>query len=1086
MIRVNHFKAFFLITIFHLFFGNAAQAQQPPIDIDEILICFPQINNRVQKYDLYDTDMSGVYDFRWTIVSQDVGTFTINGNNRKQEVFFKASEDATEGYAQATVRVEVWEKGCATQSGCVPDGCYNCKEIPVIFYRLPEITLVIDPDASPYCIAPGGSQTVNIEAQVTDNSGGKVQVTPEWAITTTGASAAADAIYQQLAQDATNAGSYELDITVDNSHFDASSNKITLEITGLAQCQGDSGEEEDIDVITLEFERNPEFTGVSDYADCVINGGNLGEIIPAQTDSFFSYTWSKTSNTGGDISFSTTGTNNSGLSIDQIDFDNGSSAVTIEMNLNAVGGCNVSDQSVTLTFYRIPDPVTITDISLCELNNASAVIAVAEKTDENIATFEYQWTLAINTGGSFSITPFGNMYSGVQFDNIQFSNGSAQISADLELTISGSDSSCSVQTATIPVVINRLPDAMGVTALTFCELDGTTNLEVISASSENITAYQYNWSVSSLSNGSFSLEEFGNMDSGLRLNGISFNAGETTITANIDLTVDGVDASCTNTHTIPLTIHRLPDQLSLTAQEFCTLNGADNLQVVAENGTSLSGYSYSWTMNSISGGTVSMSATGTDGSGLEFDAITFGTGSSEITANVRLEITGMDASCGTNTVDIPVTLYRIPDQLSLTSIENCILDGTTDLEVVTANTEVISGYTYTYTLSALSGGTFNLEAQGSDGSGLELDNISFATGSASITANINLSVGGLNASCTTSSIEIPVTLYRQVDQLSLSAIEECLQDGSTGLLIATENTNPVDSYTYTWSLTGLSGGSIDLRTSGTDDSGLYFDNISFTGSSTEITADLSLTVSGMDASCGTNTVTVSVNIHRLPDQLSLTALEFCTLNGADNLEVVAENGTSLSGYSYSWTMNSISGGTVSMSATGTDGSGLEFDAITFGTGSSEITANVRLEITGMDASCGTNTVDIPVTLYRIPDQLSLTSIENCILDGTTDLEVITANTEVISGYTYTYSLSALSGGTFSLDAQGSDGSGLELDNISFATGSASITANINLSVGGLNASCTTSSIDIPVTLYRQVDQLTLTAIEECLQDGSTG
>ncbi|WP_211323790.1 PKD domain-containing protein [Sediminitomix flava] len=747
--------------------------------------------------------------------------------------------------------------------------------------------------------------------------------------------------------------------------------------------------------------------------------------------------------------------------------------------------CGTNTVDIPVTLYRIPDQLSLTSIENCILDGTTDLEVITANT-EVISGYTYTYTLSALSGGTFSLDAQGSDGSGLELDNISFATGSASITANINLSVGGLNASCTTSSIDIPVTLYRQVDQLTLTAIEECLQDGSTGLLIATENTNPVDSYTYSWSLTGLSGGSIDLRTSGTDDSGLYFDNISFTGSSTEITADLSLTVSGMDASCgTNTVTVSVNIHRLPDQLSLTAQEFCTLNGADNLQVVAENGTSLSGYSYSWTMNSISGGTVSMSATGTDGSGLEFDAITFGTGSSEITANVRLEITGMDASCGTNTVDIPVTLYRIPDQLSLTSIENCILDGTTDLEVVTANTEVISGYTYTYTLSALSGGTFSLDAQGSDGSGLELDNISFATGSASITANINLSVGGLNASCTTSSIDIPVTLYRQVDQLTLTAIEECLQDGSTGLLIATENTNPVDSYTYSWSLTGLSGGSIDLRTSGTDDSGLYFDNISFTGSSTEITADLSLTVSGIDASCGTNTVTVSVNIHRLPDQLSLTAQEFCTLNGTDNLQVAAENGTSLSGYSYSWTMNSISGGTVNMSATGTDGSGLEFDAITFGTGSSEITANVRLEITGMDASCGTNTVDIPVTLYRIPDQLSLTSLEECAADGETSLSMLSPNTENISGYTYSWSLSNFTGGTFTYSAYGNNNSGLDFESISFNGTSNEITADLQLIVAGISASCTSNTITIPVTIHRIPEQFAQNSIEECVLNGTT-
>ncbi|WP_281612816.1 PKD domain-containing protein [Flammeovirga sp. SubArs3] len=890
-------------------------------------------------------------------------------------------------------------------------------------------------------------------------------------------------------------GNNESGVNFTNINFDANSQQITttlnVVINGLDATCGNTMS------IPVTIDRSPDqHTGLSDFETCLLNGSTpIIDIVAPYTDDFpaIQYAWTVTTNAGGSITTLVNGNDNSGLRLTGVTFGTGEKEITGTITVSVTGAgtnCTVTPQTFNFTIHRLPDGLQISDVETCQINGANAVQILPVNTDI-VTDYSYSWLAYDFVGGSFDVTTTGSDFSGVILNNIAFGANQTTITATLRGSVSGMDASCAGNTEEIIVTIHRIPDAFGLTDPSFCLIEGATSEILALEQGETLTGYTYNWTITNVQNGTIATSQYGTQNSGLQLDNVTFNDNQSVVTAEATLTVTGADTSCsTLSNTLNITIYRIPDVNALTSAINCAFNPDANLQMVAPLAAvdQVVGATYAWTVNVTNGGTVTENALGTDGSGLEFTSVAFTGNSTSINGTLDLQVTGLNASCGTVTTSIPFTVYRKPDQLALTSIDICATDNEALVSAVTANTALFIGYDYVWSLNSITGGSLGFSVNGPNNSGVDFENIDFTDGSEVITASLDLVINGLDATCG-NTVSIPVTINRNPDALAnLTDFESCVLNGAVSLDVITASTELLPTINYSWSFVGTpSGGTIDspLVGNGNNSSGLSFTNINFATGSNQITGTVQVSVTGLSGACATSTETFNFTIHRLPDGLQIADTEICAINGASGIEIQPLNTEIVTGYNYKWSISGFTGGTADVAGMGADGSQVIINNINFDNGSNEIIATVRGSVSGMDASCAGATKDITLTINRIPDVINQSDVTFCLADGAAN-EIIAAELgETLTGYTYTWNVSA-TGGTVTTNPYGDQGSGLELTNVTFNAGVAQIVGTATITVTGADATCGTLTNTFTFTINRLPDTLPLASIDQCLLNGASG
>ncbi|ANQ51996.1 T9SS type B sorting domain-containing protein [Flammeovirga sp. MY04] len=1070
----------FLYTCFFLtILGSSSSYAQPFISIDDILLC-QKTNNGTINYQLTGLDPSKSYEYKWTLFDI-TGSLVINGQDDRDNCKIQGDKNINNGINFGMLRVEVWEVGCSedtNNNGGVPTSCYNFKEVSVGYYTAPPITLdqVLPIDQ---CVPPGGSVTQSLISTFdASNLPNGVNIAPEWQIqASTGTTTQAHNDLVTAAQNATNAGDIQFDVTIDNNDFDIGENVITVTVVGISSC-GDTANDES-DTFTLTFYRTPE-PSVSGLVEvCAANGQNLGEIIPSVADPF-TYSWTINSTTGGTVTFNGSGSNQSGLTITDVQFDPASLFIDIVFDVSVSGGAGscpgatfqVNVRLVNSNLAAITSPICVLD------GTTGQVINIPNSVD-NLGV-DYAWSVSNVTNGSFNLVSYGNDNAGLRLDNINFTGNNAVITADINLIANGVNTSCNTQT--FPITIFRQPNQLTLTDITTCAIDGASNILGVAEDANPLTGYTYNWAIVSSANGTFTVTPSAN-GTGFNLDNVTFNANQQQITGVVRLTIGGMDASCgPSTIDLNVTIDKIPTAASTPPPFICVDNGSSNHLVISPNASAdiIPGFVYNWsyTLDVPADGSLAINALGTDNSGLEFNNVTFNGNATQLTGNITLSVTG--SVCAATSTNIPFTIFRRPDVLNVTSVDLCIADGTTTFTAVNAHTENFSGFSYDWTLNALSGGTLGITPNGNNNSGLEFTNINFDANSQVITATLDLVINGLDATCG-NTMSIPVTIHRQPDVLNnLTDFETCALNGAIIMEdIVTPYTEDFPTINYSWNITTITGGTISVLANGNDNSGLQLTGANFSGGSSIIQGTIEVTVTGAGSNCTVTPQTFNFTIHRLPDGLQINDTEICEIDGTSNVIIQTVNADIVAGYNYTWSLFNFTGGTADVNGFGTDNSGVQIDNISFSSGSTEITATLRGTVTGVDASCAASTKDITLTINRIPDAIGLTLANFCLIDGAVSEIIALEQGETLAGYTYTWNVSTPSGGTITTSTYGTQNSGLQLDNVTFNPNSAFISATATITVTGADPSCGVLQNTIPITIHRIPDVASLTDVTVC-------
>ncbi|AZQ65344.1 T9SS type B sorting domain-containing protein [Flammeovirga pectinis] len=1074
---IHYIKNLILLTL--MVIGVDLYAQ-PFISIDDILLC-QKTNNGTINYQLTGLDASKTYNYKWTLFDI-TGDLHFTGQTDRDNVKIQGDKNINNGISFATLKVEVWEVGCTedpNNNSEVATSCYNFKNVSVGYYTAPPITLSVDPYDS--CIPSGGSQSATIRSTFdVANLPNNAAISPQWSIeSTTGTTASALNDYQTAATNATNSGASELTLTVNNTAFDVGENEITITVKGVSSCGDTSNDESDIFVLTFYRTPEPSISGLVEI--CAISGQNLGEIITQTTDPF-TYTWSINTITGGTVVFNGSGTNSSGLTITDIQFDPNTLFIDATFDVavsGGVGSCPGSTFQIDVQFINS----TLTDVTnpleICLLDG-TASIQIGNQNAIVSTGVNYSWSLSGITGGTLSVLGSGNNNSAVSLTGINFNTSSAVINATLDLTVTGVNTSCT--TTSIPITINRQPDQLNLSDLILCALDGTSNVIGITEDANPIIGYTYTWSKVSVNNGSFDVTPSAN-GTGFNLDNINFNANQQQITGVAQLVVNTGNSCGDITVTIAITIDKIPSAINTIPSFICVDNNVSNIQIIAPNLSAdiIAGFNYNWTytLDTPTDGSLLLGTLGTDNSGIEFNSINFNTDVTELTGTINLTITG--AVCAATSTSIPFTLYRRPDILNTNSVAVCSKDGNTLLNAITAHTDNFSGFNYVWSLSGLSGGTIgSISSNGNNNSGLALNTINFDFNSQQITGTINLTINGLDATCG-NVMALPLTIDRSPDVLSnLIDFETCLLQNSTpNIDIISPYTEDYPTLSYSWLKQSENGGTVTLLPYGNDNSGLQITNVVFSTGSEVITGTVEVSVNGASVNCSTSPQTFNYIIHRLPDGLQVIDFASCQLNGATNLQVQAVNTDIITSYTYSWSILTTNGGTLTLASTGADGSGLLLNDINFTSGETEITAIIRGTVTGVAPSCASSTQDFNVTIYRVPDAINLTAQMFCLTNGVTTEIIAADQIENLNGYTYSWQILNETNGTINTSTFGTQNSGLNLDNVSFTGNNNTITATARLIVTGANASCGILQNDIPITIYRLPELSALTSAVTC-------
>ncbi|WP_044206964.1 gliding motility-associated C-terminal domain-containing protein [Flammeovirga sp. OC4] len=1086
----RYLLSIFVICVTSLLFINDAKAQ-PPIELDDILLC-GKTNNGNVDYELpgyngngYNNDEKS-YNFLWTMTVVEGEIEVKNGETTSSvKIQFKKQIG---GFAIAKLKIEVWEDGCSENSGSnsgVPTGCYNVKEIYVGFYVAQAFGLSVLEDPIDQC-APA-TQTINAGF---DNLPIDVSFDPQWNLeSTTGLTATKVTDLTNQINQATTNKETDLPITVENIDFEPTANTATITLTATSACGGTSATS---DPIVLTFYRTPEIAVGALTEVCATNGQNLGQVIAETTDPF-TYAWdiggasSGTVNlTGGSFTFNTSGTNNSGLVVTDVQFDPDVLQMSATFDISAsgaLGGCGGATDQIVVTF--INSALKTVTSPFCSLQNGGNFTVA----NENTASYgyDYQWSInSITAGANVDLVAFGNDNSGLRLDNIVFNGDESVINLTLDLTVSGLNTTCNTQSYN--VVINRTPPQLSESDITFCALDGSSGNAGVAEDTSPINGYTYTWSkVGTPANGDYDIIPSAN-GTGFTIDNVAFNNKEETITGVARLDITGLDPTCGDSFIeINITINRLPSAQGLTSIVLCAdQNGSYNVIPANDPQDVVNGQTYNWsyTLDDPSLGSLTLSpTTNLDQSGLDFNNVTFNGSNTSLTGLVHLQVTG--SICGATTTDIPFTIYRRPSVLDITSVELCATQNESLLEIITAHTDNFSGYDFNWTVGAINGGNTTPIIYGNNNSGVRFQDVVFDPNSQQITTTLDLVINGLASDCG-NTMSIPVTIDRNPDVLAnLTDFTTCQLDLATpGIFVVTPYTEDFPTIEYDWINKTETGGTTTLTKTGNDFSGLRLDDVDFDNGSSVINGSIEVTVTGAGAGCTATTQTLNYTIYRIPDGLQFTAPQACVTNGQNNVILIPANTEIVSDFNYTWQLLSINNGTADFSGIdATDNSGLSVSNIAFNTNQSQITATIRASVTNVDGSCNASSVDFTVTLDRTPQVTNIDAQTYCFVEGVIDQEVSPEILDVLTGYTYTWSLNNITNGTLTGTAFGNQDTGFKLTNVTFNDNQETVTADVDVEVQ--TASCGLVTHTIPVTINKIPDVINQSNIALCAFDLET-
>ncbi|MHA7131283.1 PKD-like domain-containing protein [Algoriphagus namhaensis] len=462
--------------------------------------------------------------------------------------------------------------------------------------------------------------------------------------------------------------------------------------------------------------------------------------------------------------------------------------------------------------------------------------------------------------------------------------------------------------------------------------------------------------------------------------------GTLTNTTNAPLvavyTVTPTSGSCPgDDFTVSVTVNPEPNITDIS-QSVCS---GESFSVHPQNGANgiiPSGTTYTWTVSSVSGGVTGA----TSGSGSTITGSLFNPTNSSQT--VEYTVTPSSATCGGSSFTVTITVSPEPDITSMTNTV-CSEESFTVTPVNGSNGIVPAGTTYTWGVPSVTGGMTG----GAAGSGNA--NIGALTNPTNTAQTATYIVTPSSNGCVGDDFMVTVSINPK------ATINDLTTEICTGGAFSVTPTHGGDGIvpagtTYNWTPQSIPAG-ITGAASGSGNS--------ITGTLTNTThAPLVAvyTVTPTSGSCPGDDFTVSVTVNPEPN---ITDISQSVCSG-ESFTVDPQNGTNgviPAGTTYTWTVNSVTGGVTGA----TSGSGSTITGSLFNPTNSSQT--VEYTVTPSSATCNGSDFTITITISPEPNISAMTNTV-CSEDSFTVSPTNGVNGIVPAGTTYAWSAPSVSGG----------------------------------------------------------------------------
>ncbi|AZQ62018.1 T9SS type B sorting domain-containing protein [Flammeovirga pectinis] len=990
---------------------------------------------------LFGTEIIDGYNYTWNLQSVVGGTVSISSTTDQNVTFDTPVFNTSSNQIDVTYQITAVNADSPT--------CTSTETVSFTFYRTPNASIT---DINAEC------STGSIVLETTESYVPQFNYTWNLINTTVDNNPNNEAlIATQVIQ---NNNTFTLNSPIDQTSFFPTGSaliqyeyEVIVENSLSTQCI-------DKDTITASFFRNPILTSTQslDTTNCQLSN----TIRPFATEEItnYRYTWNEVNVLGGTIDTTHLDNHNQDVQFNVVSFDPLSHKIDITYTLdveNELGGCNDSE-TYTFTFFRTPVVDIQQSLTACGIEN----IITAFGNEDVSSAFNFNWTFTTIGGSVTNSSLTGHTLT---FNNPVFTTGSDTVLVDVSVNVENIENTSCTTDSTFRFYFYREPDITVNQSMTAC---GSTNL-ISLFNSETIAGYNYVWDSVQVDGGTLAIGTgYSSSTQNIELNTSSFNSGSHRIDADYRVTAVNYDTLgnqlCSDFEDIQFTIFRVP---TMTIAQSLTTGDCGNSNTVTLFGTEIiDGYNYTWNLQSVVGGTVSISST-TD-QNVTFDTPVFNTSSNQIDVTYQITAVNADSPTCTSTETVSFTFYRTPNA-SITDINAECSTGSIVLETTES---YVPQFNYTWNLinttvdnnpnnEALiatqviqNNNTFTLNSP--------IDQTSFfPTGSALIQYEYEVIVeNSLSTQCIDKDT-ITASFFRNPILTSTQSLDTTnCQLSNTIRPFATEE---ITNYRYTWNEVNVLGGTIDTTHLDNHNQDVQFNVVSFDSLSHRIDVTYSLDVENELGGCS-DSETYTFTFFRTPntDLTHLSIPPICEDGTITLFPTEANN----SGYTYNWTRVSI------LTDNGIDllaaniypvESSLSTHSITlnhnpsFPANSVRVIAVYELETTNNDNGCTTS--DQVTVQFDRDATIGLTSNTLTVCDDT-DLILQTVETRP-DNYDFTWTIDSIftdnNASISSLSAINTSNAGqmiIDSDPVDFPLGASLITANFAVHAENkLNADC---------------------------------
>ncbi|ANQ48564.2 PKD domain-containing protein [Flammeovirga sp. MY04] len=886
------------------------------------------------------------------------------------------------------------------------------------------------------------------------------------------------------------------DFTITPTSFDAGSTRIhTKYYIDVTNSIGGA----DRDSIEFYFYREPDYAAWDqDVPICSTADRNLYTITfnPFGTESLphgngYNYSWSMT-NTPADhnvdpaflgdlVNQVTTNTTDQNLSLTLTEdyFVDDSVNLSFDITLlveNTYSNTCQEDTTVTINLERIPRNFTLTDPRVDPCNLSVTLNHHTETLD-----FRYRWRLQSVTAGytGGAITESYNQTRTLNFTDANFATGFSEFTVTMNNRVrkmnpnTGLDASphCGLN-RNIDLVFYRTPSI----SFTETKLGGNpcAASAEISSGAEVIPGFTYSWNQTSITGGTLSEDALNNKD--INLTVASWDLNQTIITATYELTVTNTNSpTCKDVQSYTIQFFRTPEIDYTPSSINCILT-----DTITANSEALSGATFFWNVNSLTGGTIDST---NNGNQYIIEVDDFDVGSHRLDAQYNLQIMNSTMSTCDDDTTFNISFYRTPDiSFVQTRTDSCALVNT----LQPFGTEVIAGYNYTWRELYVNGGTVTTSSLTDQD--LTVTANTFDQDTAYIVVAYELTARNTDSFGCTDVDTVEFRFYRtpNVDNYTTTVpLDSCGLYAFAYPLGQTEIINHGSGFDYTWTFDSVTGAGADGMTLPTaimdsitnkqndQNFGLIMPITAFASGSHEIqlTLDLHIEHSETNVTCSEDT-TITLSFKR-PPVIDMQEVKVDSCAYTSSLQPFGAE--AVAGFNYQWQITDITGydgndgnpandlaignlaTTQDLSITITDDDFIDTE--------SKITIALQLDVSNSLASGNTSCQDISfdtLTFYRTPiidPAFAFNKLANC--DHTGTIEPFPTN---INGFVYVWTPVTVNGGAITNTSLTSRQITLDVD--SFDTNSLQIDGTYRLRVFNAEVPSCFDQEDVNFEFYR--------------------